>query len=649
MPVSGIHPVRWLKEGVKVDKFIIIGTAGHVDHGKTELVKALTGVDTDRLKEEKERGISIELGFASFPLDSGVVAGIVDVPGHERFVKTMLSGVAGIDLVLLVVAADEGIMPQTLEHLDILELLQIQKGIVVITKIDLVEQDWLLMVRDEVQELLSSTRFKDAPVIPVSSVTGEGLPELRRAIEGVARGLQPKPLTGPARLPVDRVFSITGFGTVLTGTLFSGSIRLGDTLEILPGKRQGRVRSLQVHGKKVDVAFAGQRTAVNLTGIEVGEVSRGDVLAAPGIFPPVRRLTVYLHLLKRAERPLKNWQRVRFHLGTKEVLCRVRLLECEELQPGMNAFAQLELEDLVVAAVHDRFVIRGYSPVVAIGGGEVIEAGGIRYRRYRRDVLERLKRKLSGSPYARAAEELRAQKKPVPVSELASKSGLSKEELGDILNEMLREGAVQLFDHGSDSLVVPSYLIEGWWNEVKRALMSYHKQYPLRSGFPKEELRSRIFKSLSPRLFQSLLEKWVVDGRLMLQEQVLALPDFSVALNQEQEKRLSNALEKLREAPFSPPESERIRELLGGDVDLFYYCIQNGYLVKVSEDLYFLKDAVEQAWNIVKEYLQNRGEITVAEARDLLGTTRKYCLPLLEYFDRIKLTRRLGDKRVLLS
>ncbi len=382
------------------DSFIIVGTAGHVDHGKTRLVKALTGVDTDRLREEQERGISIELGFAPLPLGSGVVAGIVDVPGHERFVKNMLAGAGGVDLVLFVVAADEGVMPQTREHLDILELLHVQKGIVALTKTDLVDQDWLQLVQEEVRGALAGTRFADAPIIPVSSITGEGLDRLRLALEKMAAAVQPKPRAGPARLPIDRIFTITGFGTVLTGTLFSGSIRSGDVLVIMPSEVQGRVRSLQVHGKKTEDAHAGQRVAVNLAGVEVGEVERGDVLTTPGAFTPVRRLTAWLHALEHAPRPLKNWQRVRFHLGAKETLGRLRLLDQDELPPGADTFVQIELEEPVVAAVHDRFVIRQYSPVTTVGGGEIVEVGGLRHRRFRTEVLERLKRKLSGSPFA---------------------------------------------------------------------------------------------------------------------------------------------------------------------------------------------------------------------------------------------------------
>ncbi len=626
---------------------IIVGTAGHVDHGKTQLVKALTGVDTDRLKEEKERGISIELGFAPLFLPSGITAGIVDVPGHERFVKNMLAGAGGIDLVLLVVAADEGVMPQTREHLDILELLQVQKGVVVLTKVDLVEDDWLLLVEEEVRELLRGTRLEDAPIVPVSVVTGEGLEELVRVLDRMAQEATPKPAAGPARLPIDRVFSVTGFGTVVTGTLFSGRIRTGDVLQVLPSGREGRVRSLQVHGARVEEACAGQRTAVNLVGVETGEIARGDVLATPGSFPVVRRLAASLHLLKHAARPLQHWQRVHFHLATREVLGRVRLLDREELRPGESALVQLELEAPVVAAAHDRFVIRSYSPVTTIGGGEVIEVGGNRCRRFRPEVLARLERKLSGSPAARVAEELRAGRGALTPKELAARAGLSEAEAREIAAALAEAGEAQVFDFGNEVFVVSGSQMERWQEEVTAALREYHRQFPLRPGFPKEELRSRLFSSLSPRLYQALLERWVEGGALTLAGQALALPDFAVRLTPEQERRVRAVLEKVGSQPFSPPTGEEIRAQLGADGDLLQYCVQQGHLVKVGEDFYFAREAVRRAWEILEEHLRCHREITVAEARDLLGTSRRYCLPLLEHFDREKKTRRVGDKRVL--
>jgi selenocysteine-specific elongation factor len=630
-------------------EFIIIGTAGHVDHGKTKLVKALTGVDTDRLKEEKERGISIELGFAPLTLPGGVVAGIIDVPGHERFVKNMLAGAGGVDLVLLVIAADEGVMPQTSEHLNILELLHVQKAIVVITKTDLVEAEWSLMVEDDVRSLLKGSRFEDAPIVPVSVVSGAGLEDLRRLLGQMAHQVEPKPRVGDARLPIDRIFSIIGFGTVLTGTLFSGRLQLGDILSILPSGRQGRVRSLQVHGHKVEEALAGQRVAVNLVGVEVGQVERGEVLVTPEAFTAVRRVTVSLQLLKRVQKPLKNWQRLRFHLGTKETLARLRLLDRDEQAPGEEAPAQLELEEPVVVAVHDRFVIRSYSPVTTIGGGEIVEVGGLRHKRFRADLLEGLERKLTGNPYTRVEEELRGGKVPVMIGDLAARSGLAEIETRPILDQMAESGSVQLFTFGSEVYVVATALLKSWQTLAEPILAAFHHQYPLRAGYPKEEMRTKVFGFLSSRLYQSVLDWWVSTGKIAASGQVLQLPDFTVRLQPQQDVMISSLREEMRAQLFRPPAEEEIRNKLGGDADLLQYCLQNDILVKVGDDLIFLSEAVEKAWVMIRDYLLEHGQITIAEARDCLHTSRRYCLPLLEYFDCTHKTRRSGDLRTLLE
>lgn len=633
-----------------MSSYIIIGTAGHVDHGKTELVKALTGTNTDRLKEEQERGISIELGFATLPINEDITAGIVDVPGHERFIKNMLAGAGGIDLVIFVVAADEGVMPQTREHLDIIELLHIQRAIVVLTKADLVDDEWLMMVEEDVRELLAPTRFSEVPIISTSVVTGQGLDQLRGILEKMAQEIEPKPRAGDARLPVDRVFTITGFGTVATGTLFSGKMHVGDTLEIQPSGLTGRVRSLQVHNNKVEEAFAGQRVAVNLTGIELDQLTRGDVLITPDSFPVVRRVTASLHLLEKAPQPLKNWQRVRFHLGTKESFGRVRLLDRDELNQGDTALIQLDLEEPVVAAVHDRFVIRRYSPIATIGGGEIIEIGGRRYRRMRQEVIEGLERKLTGTPSTRVAEELRSAKKPVTLSELVGKTGFSEEEMGQILNELEEVGEVEVvLSTGKDLFVVPSTLQEEWTEGLHETLEKYQQRYPLRSGYPKEELRTRLWKHLTPRLFQALLDSWVAQGEIIVEGQNVALYGHRIRLTEEQRGQVQKMMHIMEENPFSPPGIEDIQDALGNDLDLLQYCIQQGLLVKVGEEFYFSQEAVNQAWSLLESHLKEHGEVTIGQARDILKTSRRFCLPLLEYFDRMRKTRRVGDKRVLLS
>ncbi len=374
-------------------KRFIIGTAGHIDHGKTTLVKALTGVDTDRLKEEKQRGISIDLGFAPFKLPGGQKAAIVDVPGHERFIRHMLAGAFGIDMVLLTIAADEGVMPQTREHMDIIELLGVDKGLVVITKKDLVDEEWMLLMEEEISEYLKGTILDGAPLMAVSAVTGEGIPDLLAAIENIAQQVQERSAEGYARLPIDRVFTIAGFGTVVTGTLWSGKINSGDTLELMPGGLQVKVRNLHVHNDKVNTAYAGQRVAVNLQGIELAEVRRGDLLATPGVLAPSYRIDARLRLLKSSKRSLSNWNRIRFHLGTDETMGRVVLLDRDQLNAGEEALVQLVMEKPVVAYQGDRFVIRYYSPVTTIGGGVVIDPRAPKQKRFREDVLEELSKK----------------------------------------------------------------------------------------------------------------------------------------------------------------------------------------------------------------------------------------------------------------
>ncbi|NLC77525.1 MAG: selenocysteine-specific translation elongation factor, partial [Clostridia bacterium] len=415
-------------------EYIIVGTAGHVDHGKTVLVNALTGVNTDRLKEERERGISIELGFAPLTLPNGQKIGLVDVPGHERFIRQMLAGVGGMDLVMLVIAADEGVMPQTQEHLDIINLLQIKKGLVVVTKKDLVEDDWLELVLEDIRETLRGSVLEESPIIPVSAVTGEGMERLKQALEQLVAETPAKSAAGKVRLPIDRVFSITGFGTVVTGTLWTGTIKVGDTLELQPEGLQVRVRTLQVHGQKVEVAKAGQRVAVNLAGIETGELSRGSTLLTPGTLVPSYRIDLQLHLLAKAP-AMENRQRVRIHLGTGEVLGRVVLLDREELSPGDTAFAQLQLEEALVAEKKDRLVIRSYSPMHTIAGGLVIDPAAPRHRRFEEKVLQTLATRLEGTPAELALEALVRVGLPLAGAELAKESNLEQRELTESLNE----------------------------------------------------------------------------------------------------------------------------------------------------------------------------------------------------------------------
>ncbi len=629
---------------------LIIGTAGHVDHGKTMLIKALTGIDTDRLKAEKERGISIELGYAFCRLPSGRRAGIVDVPGHERFIKNMLAGVGGIDLVLLVIAADEGVMPQTREHLNIIELLQIKQGVVALTKVDLVDEEFLELVREEVRDFLQHTSLKNAPLVEVSSVTGKGLKELLAAIDQAAAQVKEKPAAGPVRLPVDRAFSITGFGTVVTGTLWSGVIRVNDVLEIMPRGKEARVRSLQVHGEKVAEARAGQRVAVNIPGVEVTEVERGSVLVQKGAFLLSNRMDVHLFLLKDAPKALRHRSRVRFYLGTAEILGRVLLLDREELPPGQTAYGQLLLEEPTVAARGDRFILRSYSPMHTIGGGAIIDPAAQRHKRGRKEVIEALAAREKGDPEELVLGILKAGKNKLWTVEEMKAAGLSGEELAGVLSRLAARGQVQKIEIDHEEHFVCAEVYQRWGQELKSLLATYHQEHPLREGLPREELRSRLFSALNSRQMQSLLGVMEKQGIVRLAAQTVALPDFSPYLDGRQQKILAQIEKAYKEGGFSPPRWAEVAGLAGLEAEeaqeLLQYCLRRAILVKVADDLYFHADAVEEAKKLLRDFLAEQGEITVGEARDIWRTSRKYALPLLEYFDRTKVTRRIGDKRV---
>ncbi|MEW6274275.1 MAG: selenocysteine-specific translation elongation factor [Bacillota bacterium] len=629
---------------------LIIGTAGHVDHGKTMLIKALTGIDTDRLKIEKERGISIELGYAFCRLPSGRRAGIVDVPGHERFIKNMLAGVGGIDLVLLVIAADEGIMPQTREHMDIIELLRIKQGVVALTKVDLVDQELLELVREEVRDFLQTTSLKNAPIVEVSSVTGKGLPELLEVIDQVAARVNEKPAAGPVRLPIDRAFSIPGFGTVVTGTLWSGAIRTNDGLEIMPQGLPARVRSLQVHGEKVAEARAGQRVAVNIPGIEVTEVGRGSVLVQKGAFRPAVRMDVKLFLLKDAPKALTHRSRVRFYLGTAEILGRVLLLDREELAPGQAAYAQLLLEEPTVAARGDRFILRSYSPMRTIGGGTIIDPAAGKHKRRRPEVIAALAAREKGDPRELVLDILKAGKNKLLTTEEIKQAGIDQEILAGALEDLINAEKVQKIQLDQEDYFVSTEVYQGWVKELKNLLGKYHREYPLRNGLPREELRSRLLPALNSRQFQALLEAMAAQGIIKMAAQTVALSDFSPHLNERQQKAFDRIEKEYIEAGLQPPrwggaaavlkDAEEAQELL-------QYCLRRGVLVKVADDLYFHAGAIARARKLLLDYLAQKGEITVGEARDVWQTSRKYALPLLEYFDQNKVTKRVGDKRVV--
>ncbi|MCL6522227.1 MAG: selenocysteine-specific translation elongation factor [Firmicutes bacterium] len=620
---------------------LIIGTAGHVDHGKSTLIRALTGTDPDRLPEEKRRGLTIDLGFARLVLPSGREAGIVDVPGHERFVKNMVAGASGMDLVLLVIAADEGVMPQTEEHLDILQLLGVQRGVLVLTKVDLVEADWLELVDEEVREAVRGTFLEGAPLVHVSSVTGEGLGELLATVDRLAAAMRPRPAEGPARLPVDRVFTVAGFGTVVTGTLLSGSIRLEERLELLPAGRPLRVRGLQVHNRPVERVVAGQRVALNAN-LERDQVERGDVLATPGIFQAGRGFSGYLELLPRLERPLASGTRVRLHAGTRECLGRLLLLDRDELAPGERAPVYFRAEEPLVVARGDRFVVRSYSPARAIGGGDVVDPVR-RVRRGDRVGIARLER-LAAGDRREAVRACLEEPRPWSLESLTRAAEVAPAELAALLAEMEAAGEAA---QAAEGVWLGRAGEEALLGRLLALLERHLGEYPLRRGMSREEARRLLAPDLPPRAFAQLLERWAAAGRLETEEERVRPAGWEPRLEPAAAAAVARVEEALRERPFDPPEVHEI-ELPRGAPPLAEILrhLQEAGRIEHAGPLWFHRSAVEEAARRVRAHFLEQPRLTLAQLRDLLGTSRKYAVPLAERLDELGVTRRAGEDRV---
>jgi selenocysteine-specific elongation factor len=613
-----------------------VGTAGHVDHGKSTLVKALTGIDPDRLPEEKEREMTIDLGFAHLKLPDGQQVSIVDVPGHERFIKNMLAGVGGIDLALLVIAADEGVMPQTREHLAILDLLRVEHGIVVLTKRDLVEPDWLALVAEEVGQTLDGTALAGATIVPVSSTTGEGLPELLQAMAELLHDVPPRQDRGQPRLPIDRVFTLTGFGTVVTGTLIDGNLRLGDEIEILPKRRRSRVRGLQTHNRKVEIAPVGGRTAVNLAGIALEDVQRGNVLAYPGQLKPTRALDVKLRLIPDAPRGLENDDEVDLFTGAAEALARVTVLEAKTLQPGEEGWVRLRLREPLALVKGDKFILRLPSPSVTIGGGEVVDTAPRLHHRFRNQTLTWLRSLEAGSPDQILLQAL-AGDQPVDRGGALKKSGLAPEQAAESLERLIESGqAVALDNH-----LISAAAWQTMTARVKRDTSDYHRRFPLRSGIPKEELKNRL--GLPLKVFNAALGSWAAAGELLDQGASVADAHFQLQLTPDLQRKLDSAVAAIRQKPFSPPPEAE----LGLNAEELAVLLSQGQLTRVSDSVLFDSGAYQQMVDRTVAHVGVHGKITLAEFRDLFDTSRKYAQAVLEHLDERKITRRVGDERVL--
>lgn len=628
-------------------KHIIIGTAGHIDHGKTTLIKALTGCNTDRWKEEQERGITIDLGFAFFDLPNGDRAGIVDVPGHEKFIHNMVAGVVGMDMVLLVIAADEGIMPQTKEHMDILHLLGIQKCIVVLNKIDLVDPEWLELMEEEVRDQLQDTFLKDAPIVKVSSSTGEGLKELTDEIVRMETSeVQEKEIHTIPRLPIDRVFTISGFGTIVTGTLISGVIRKEDTLQLYPWDLPCKVRNIQVHGKNMEECSAGQRVAINLTGIKKEEISRGDVLAPLHSMKGTTLLDVKLKVLKDSNRIIKNRSRLHLFTGTSEVLCRAILLDRDELKNGEECFAQLRLEQELALRKGDKFVVRFYSPMETIGGGEVLEPNPKAKRRFKEAALEELRRKEAGSSVDVVQMHVKAHRDTlITIAELAKLTALSEEEIRTDVSELEDSNEAVVFPLKKDTYVWMRddelYLQE----QIKAELKKYHQKYPYRHGIKKAEIQTRWMKKIKLTVVTKIFERWETEEVMISVGEYLQLPEFEILKDDRYEGCRQLLLKAFEAADYQFVKiSETGVEKDYADMaeDILLLLREENLIIRLSEDAYTVKTLMDTAAEKVKAVVQSQPVITISEVRDLFGTSRKNAKLILEYTDGQRITRNTG-------
>jgi selenocysteine-specific elongation factor len=620
----------------------VIGTAGHVDHGKSTLINRLTGINPDRLKEEQDREMSIELGFAWFTLPDGREIGIVDVPGHRDFIENMLAGIGGIDAVLFVVAADEGVMPQTEEHLAILDLLQIPAGIVALTKIDAVtEPGWIDLVEADLRETLAGTVLAHAPVVQVSAKTGQGIDDLVASLQTVLQKQPHRPDLGRPRLPVDRVFTLPGFGTIVTGTLLDGQLSVGSEVQILPKGVKGRIRGLQTHKQAEQSALPGTRTAVNISGLSVDQVARGDVLAYPGHYQPSKMIDVFSTILPDAGAPLKHNMEVKLFLGASEVMARVRLLGIQECPPGGEAFLQLMLKNPIVAMRGDRFILRRPSPPTTIGGGQVLEPHPARrHRRFNTPRLDELERLLMGTP-----EDILLQTAyksgPTGMDALIELSGLEANQAQRAFETLVEQGDLVLFDAGR--MVLPQDLFVRLREKLVENLSAYHQAYPLRPGMPRERLKSQV--SLDSRDFDILM-RWLANmGFLVESGAEVWLSQHAIRFSEAQQVKIDALKRDFAAQPYAPPSYKQSSEWVGEE--LLAALLALGDLVRVGEDVLFEPKVIEEMRQAVIAHVQQKGSITLADLRDQFATSRKYAVAVLEYFDQTGVTVRRGDARVL--
>ncbi|SMC74449.1 selenocysteine-specific translation elongation factor SelB [Desulfocicer vacuolatum DSM 3385] len=632
---------------------IILGTAGHIDHGKTSLIRALTGIETDRLKEEKKRGITIELGFASIPLESGEVVGIVDVPGHEKFVKNMVAGASGIDIVSMAIAADEGVMPQTREHMEICTLMGIKHGFIAMTKIDLVDEDLMELAMEDILEFTQGTFLEDAPIIQVSSTTGEGLEDFKKTLNELCHKIPPRTPSPIFRLPVDRVFSMKGFGTVITGTLASGKTNVGDNIMIFPSRITSKVRGIQVHGNSVDTVTAGSRTAINFQGLDRETIDRGDILSTPDTLHPSYMVDAEILFLSSNAKPAKPRTRVRFHSGTSEVFGYMVLLDRAELTPGDTACVQIRLETPVCLMKGDRFVIRSYSPIKTIGGGQILNPVARKHKLSDTQAIEGLACLMEEDHEAILSYFAEQGKfSGVSFADLRIMTSIPDKKLGNILQKMLANRRLIQTDK-EQRIYVHGALFDTIAQEVIDRLGAYHKDNPLKEGMPSQELKSkfRAFNDKDSKLFPLVIARLTKENKVIQDKGTIRLSQHEVALQVDEKEVREKILKIYQKSGLTPPFFRTICQDLEVDQkvarDVLQMLIDEKSIVKTKDDLYFDAKAIKDIETKLVTFLQKSGEITTPQFKDMAGVSRKYIIPLIEYFDTINLTIRVGDTRQL--
>ena len=626
----------------------VIGTAGHVDHGKSSLVQAITGINPDRLAEEQRRQMTIDLGFAWLTLPDGESVGIVDVPGHRDFIENMLAGAGGIDAVLFVVAADEGVMPQTREHLSILDLLNVQKGIIALTKTDIVDDEWLDLVEEDVSKLVSVSSLGQSPIVRVSAKTGDGLDELVTSLQNLLQEIPRRKDRGAPRLPIDRVFTIAGFGTIVTGTLIDGAFAVGDSVEIHPGGSKGRIRGLQTHKEKLDHALQGSRVAVNISGIEVDEVERGEVVIKPGSYKTTTMIDVHFRLLADADQDLRHNQEVKLYAGAAQRVAKVRLLGREVLNPGEEGWLQLLLSTPVVIIRGDRFILRRPSPSSTLGGGVVADAHPKRRHRLKDlVVIEQLEAFLRGTPATVLQRTLEGMG-PAPLTDALKKAGISDDEAEEAIRELIQNGELISLNESELSVESSSLVMDkNTWltivERIRKFLADYHHANPLQIGMPIEELRSKM--GMETKLATFLLEQAVKDETVVIVPGYVSLKSHRIELEDNEKIVVDQLLLKFDSNPYAPPSLKETKQEIGDD--LVRFLLESGALVQVSEDVLFKADTYGEMVDRVKEDLKENGTLTVADVRDKFDTSRKYALALMEHLDAVGVTVREGDLRRL--